>query len=214
MIRALAALALLAACKAERVEIGLTGRDLAAAIAGEEVTVPFTATFAQEGRLEEDLRAKLGEVERIARRHLAVTGFEVTSSEEGWQVTVRGEAPLRASGGAGTEPWRLWLAPNAAESPPPGDWPYALALAPTPAYAALEEEIRAVDSDLVPDAHQPITFTITATAGGFDFLAVAAEVDGELTLMRELKTPEAATVTFASDLYERLAPTLFLRPAR
>lgn len=214
MIRAAAALcllALLSACKADRVEIALTGADLAAVALGETRIVPFTAVFSQIGTLEEDERAELHAVEAVLMRTLRITRFAIETGETEWQVAVEGTLPLVPEGAPVWSPWRIDLGPNRSGSEALAAYPSALTVAATPGYDGLAAEIAKIRGELVPDPNQPVTFRLTGM-GAWDLLALGVRTAEAPVLVLEAEGVEAVSVTFESDLYEALPATLFLRP--
>jgi hypothetical protein len=209
----LLALVALGACRADEVRITVTGPDLQAAAAGEVRSLPFTAWFSQPGTLEAEARAELATLEAAARAHMAIEGFEVVQAGEDWTVTVTGRLPLAGPGAAPGDAWMLRLGPPPAGIATLAAWPLALALEPTPGYDAMIAAMGAADETLRPDRLQPVTLVLEARGAPFDLLALAATVDGAPALVRELARPEAASVTFAADLFELVPPTIYLRPA-
>lgn len=214
MIRAAAALcllALLSACKADRVEIAVTGADLAAVAQGETRIVPFTAVFGQIGTLEEDERAELLAVEAVLMRTLRITSFTIETGDSEWHVEVKGTLPMVPAGAPVWSPWRIDLGPNRSGSDALAAYPSALSISPTPGYDGLAAEIAKIRGELVPDPNQPVTFALTGM-GAWDILALGVRTGEAPVLVLEAEGIDTVSVTFESDLYEALPATLFLRP--
>lgn len=211
---AAALLPALAACRADRVEITVTGADLAAVAAGGNRDLAFAARFSVPGDLDDPMRTRLAAVETALRAALPLDGFEIGTSAEEWSLTVTGRLPMTPPGAVpGAAPWAVTLGPQPEPPATLAAWPLALSADAGPGYEALAAAIGAIDPDLVPDPRQPVAFALADLGGAWDALAIGAEVGGSLALVRELRAPEAFTAFHGSDLFEALPPALLLRPA-
>ncbi|MBT6530037.1 MAG: hypothetical protein HOK99_03895, partial [Betaproteobacteria bacterium] len=87
------ALCILSGCKADGVEIKLSGKDIASAIDGEEITVDFEAEFSLFGELDEETKATLDQLVTLSEDYLVLDDVEIVKDDFTTKVLIEGSMP-------------------------------------------------------------------------------------------------------------------------
>lgn len=197
------ALAALAGCKADEVEIDLSDTDIEAATSGGREMVDFEAKFSNFGEMDDEQRADMGAVESIIAKYVDVDDFELEQTDMGFEVTVEGQIPITSDPDT-TEPWFILVQPSEMF---PGT--QRVQLRNGRDFDSLVSDSRDVNFMLAPDAFHPTQFRLDAD--GMDVLAPAVQVDGRYHLMWRATVTDRARMTFKGGVYDSIGAGFFAR---
>jgi hypothetical protein len=198
------AAAALAACSAETVEIKISSGDIKSALAGEEVTVPFEATFSMFGDLDDDQRAQIGDMEKLVRDYLTIDGFEIERDSTSTKIVIEGELPLVTGHGSGDEVWAIAIG-NMTQEPVAKAYSHALQFWTGGRFEEFADRAQRVSFMLAPSAAQPIRFRIRADKGDtLHLLAGGVQLQGESKAISILDVAggESVSLVFKGGAYE------------
>ncbi len=198
-----AAAATLAGCKADEVEIDLTGSAVAAAASGDHRMVDFEAEFSNFGEIDDEQRADMKTVENIIAKHVSVDDFEVEQTDMGFEVAVEGQIPMTSDPDT-ADPWFILVQPSDV-------FPETLRVQVVNGsdFDVLGDEVQQVNFMLAPDASQPTQ--IRLEADGMDVLAPAAQVDGRYHLLWRGTVTDRIRMTFKGGAYDSIGAGFFVR---
>lgn len=195
--------ALLAGCRAESVELTVSYEDVAAAIKGEKVTVPFEAVFSQFGNLGDDQKAEIDALATVVSKHMNVEDFEIGTAENKVVVTVEGEIPITTSE-TESSPYYVLVTKDGTFN---GFATVQVALGRK--FQAMQREMRAINFILAPEAFHPTKLKIKAK--GKDIMAPAVEVDGTTHLLFSAQAKERLTLNYVGGPYERVGAGFYIK---
>ncbi|WP_108395909.1 hypothetical protein [Devosia submarina] len=211
LVFGLAVAAALAGCKAEMVEVRLSAKDINSALAGEAVTVPFSATFNVLGELDAEQRAQMDQLQDIAERYLSIDDFQMTRGEYGSaELELEGELPLITSGNrADSDESAFAIFVESVEGEPLlSAFPHSVRHGTTATFAAMEGDMQDVNIMLAADAVQPAQFRLRADAGvDLQVLAGGFQLSGESFGVRTIpiEDGDSETITFKGGAYDAVA---------
>jgi len=102
---------ILTGCKADGLEVKLSGKDIASAIDGEEVTVDFEAEFSLFGELDEETKATLDQLLTLSEEYLVLDDVEIVKDDFTTKVLIEGSMPLTINGEE-KSPWFIQISPK------------------------------------------------------------------------------------------------------
>ncbi|WP_173089019.1 hypothetical protein [Devosia sp. 1635] len=206
----------LAGCKAEMVEVRLSAEDINSALAGEDVTVRFAASFNVLGELDAEQRAQMDQLQAIAERYLSIDDFQMTRGDYGSaELELEGELPLITSenrAGAARSAFAIFV--DAVEGEPLlSAFSHSVRLGTTETFAAMESNMQEVNIMLAADAVQPVQFRLRADAGAdLQVLAGGFQLSGESFGVRTIpiEDGDSATITFKGGAYDAVAGSFLI----
>lgn len=211
ILAGLLALLCLAGCRADLIEVRVSAGDLAAALAGERVEVPFEATYETFGALDADERRDLEHLREIAERYLVIEDFEVANVGSSTTVEIEGMLPLVRRDELHRHVYALVV--EKANEPGLDAFPYRLSLAAGERFAAMKKEMQGVNYMSAPDDVNPVRFRLRADGeGGMHVLAGGFSLDGASHGISVVSIPQGRSVslTFKGGAYDAVGGTLLL----
>lgn len=196
-------LIVLAACKADEVEVDLTIDDILAAAAGEVRTVEFTAVFSTYGDLDDEERAQVNAIEQILGRYVSVDDFELLIEDNGYEVTIEGELPL-SNDPYSSAAYYVLVSPSTSI---PGS--LRVQMATGQSFDRMSQEMSGISFLLAPDAFHPTQFRLNAD--GHTVFAPAVQVDGEYHLMWSEALSNRVRLNFGGGAYDEIGAGFFIR---
>jgi len=170
---AVLALAVLAACRAERVEVDLTTDAIVLAAAGNAQRVPFSAVVGEvDTAIDADKRALIASIESVLKRGFPDATVTADIREDQYWLTVTGDLALAAGPPASGAPWYIAARAN------PADGSILVQLDITDTFGAFNADLDRLDAMIAADPYHPIRYRVSGTGG--TIVAGGAEVDGAL----------------------------------
>lgn len=194
---------LLIGCKAQEVRVDLTYDDIISAYEGEDVMVPFEATFRLLGDMDDEQRARITDIERIVENYVDVEFFETRSANFGTDVVIEGQIMLTQHIGGG-EAWYLGVS----DSNLGADF-ITVQVVTGGSFDRFIGEMRNVNFMLAPSAYHPVNFRLRASDA--EVLAPAAQVDGQTHLLWRGTVSGRTTLSFSGGPYENTGAGFMIR---
>ena len=162
---------LLAACKAEEIEIKLSGEDVVAAAAGESVMVEFEAEFGERFTTVDDEKREMLEAIRISlQRYFPEADIELSIGSDGYSFDLEGEVLVSNQTPDQGTPWYVSAV---IDSDGTG---ILVSLQPSATFGPFKNELEDINSMIGPSEFQPVEFRFSADRG--TVLVGGAYVDG------------------------------------
>ncbi len=207
------ALVVLAGCKAESIQIRLSASDIDKALSGEAVSVPFKAQYRNFGDLKDDDRAKLDDLEKIARQYLAIDDFDVSSNDNSVMVEVDGTIPVVTAANKGASPVSPWVISVEDSAEGIDQFPLRVSIVSTSDFNAMSDKMEDVSFMSNPDEFNPVQFRLKgSSASDLKVLAGGFQMDGDNYSLKVVAIPagESATLNFSGGAYDGTAASFLL----
>ena len=193
----------LAGCKADKMEINLNEKALQSAKSGQEEMVSFEATFSTFGELDDAQKAQVNAIEDILENYIELEGFELASTDMGFEVIIEGEIPV-STDSANSSAYFLLITQSDILTD------YSLIQLKTgSSFDKMSTEMKAINFMLAPDAFHPTTFTIKGKK--LHVIAIAAENDGEAHLIWKGKVDGRERFKYAGGIFDKTGAGLFFK---
>lgn len=194
----------LGGCAADSVQVTLGAKDIAEALSGGEVTVPFVATFSSFGDLDAEKRSELEALEAVARKHLQIDEFEIEQADSKLTVTVEGELPLVYATTPSSSPWIIQIDDVS------GDgletlFSHSIQFTIGAGFKVFAREAKGISYMAAPDEVQPVRFRVRANAGaGLRLLAGGYQEGAASHMLNVVEVPEgeSASLLFSGGAYK------------
>ncbi|MCR6672210.1 hypothetical protein [Devosia ginsengisoli] len=200
----LAAVLLLAGCKAKEVELRVDTQDLQDALAGDDVTARFIARFESFGTLDEEKRAQLDSVQAIVEDAFELEDYNMVADSSQVTITVEGELPIYVGEPGGhDDAFALYIWPIDNELLP--GFSHALQLNVGKGFDPLQAAMQKVSYMLAIDAVQPVMYRLRANSGApIPILAGGAQLDGTGFAVRafSIEDGDRINLTFKGGAYD------------
>lgn len=194
----------LGACTADDVEVKISASDIARAMSGDSVNVPFHATFSTIGTLTDEQRAQLSSMKILLKQYVDISTFDTDQDSTKTVISVDGTLPLAVGGnGAANAAWLI----NVSKVVDPAlsqIFPYSVELSTGSGFSDFEDRAKEIDFLSAPEAVQPIKFRVSADAGSdMRLLAGGFEQDGTGNMVSVVTVPqgETASLVFQDGAY-------------
>ena len=182
---------ILTGCKADGLEVKLSGKDIASAIDGEEVTVDFEAEFSLFGELDEETKATLDQLLTLSEEYLVLDDVEIVKDDFTTKVLIEGSMPLTINGEE-KSPWFIQISPQ-------GEF-YSVQLTTGLRYERLAKDMGDINFLLSADAYHPVKFKLRAP--GAAVIAPAVEIDGTTHLYYSEVIEKKLTMNFSGGPFD------------
>lgn len=199
------AIAALAGCKADELEIGIDEAEIRDAVGVGSPAVTFEATFSNNGELSltDNDRAQFEAIEKIIKQFIVLDDFEIELSDRGYDVVLNGIIPMTKYP---DEPSAYFVFVSPSEL---FEGALRVELRTGTQFAKMVREIRDVNPMLAPDAYHPTLFQLKAN--GAEVIAPTVQVDGRYHLMWRGVVQHRLRMTFSGGAYDEIGAGFFLR---
>jgi hypothetical protein len=197
----------LGGCAADSVQITVGAKDIAAALGGLEVSVPFVAVFESFGELDDEKRSEIEAIEAIVRRHMHIDEFELEQSDSSLKVTVEGEIPLVYRADSKVQsPWVV-VVDDVLEDGLGEVFSHSVQFVSGSSFSRFSDEAKGVSVMAAPDKIQPVRFRLRANEGkDLRVLAGGFQEGASSHMMGVVTVPEgeSASLLFTGGAYENV----------
>jgi hypothetical protein len=195
-----AAALFLTGCKAKEVEIDLAIDDVTAAVAGEQVMVEFEAIFANVGELDPEKRAQVSQAEALLRKYMAITEFELETTDMGFEITIHGSLPVAAQSDA---PYYIQVSKDNTFNG------YTrVQLSHGKAFSAMSRAIQGISFMLKPDDFHPTK--IKWKGKGSHIIVPGVEINGTGHLLYSGNEQNRVNLTFKDGVFDKVGAGFFV----
>ncbi|MFN0115464.1 MAG: hypothetical protein ACKVPY_12380 [Paracoccaceae bacterium] len=202
----LTALAVLAACKAEKVEISLDSGMIVAAADGVASEVSFEATLGEQySTVDDEKRAQIESVKSLIEKYFPGVEVNVDIGSDEYRIEVDGSLAVSKASPSSGAPWHV-SATRATE----GEG-IVVQLLPAASFGSFKAELQEVNMILGADEYQPVEFNFTAPSG--IVLVGGAIVDGFPTgIARIPMNGQTIRMLFKEGVWENTSGTFLYIP--
>jgi|GEM_PF-2668175 hypothetical protein len=202
----LAALVLLAACKAEKVEVSLDSAIILAAAEGSPGEVAFEATVGEKyATVDAEKRALIESVKSLIKKYFPDADVDVDIGSNEYEIEVEGLLAVSNTSPSSGAPWHV-----SATRANDGEG-IVVQLLPAASFDAFAAELQKVNFMLGPDEYQPVEFRFTAPSG--TVLVGGAIVDGIPTgIGRIPMTGQTIKMLFKDGVWDQTAGAFLYVP--
>lgn len=199
-------LALLSACKAEKVEISLDSATVVAAAQGQSGEADFETSVGERyTTIDDEKRALIGSVQSKFEKYFAGADIEVDIGSDEYEIDLEGSLPVSATQPSTGSPWYVSC------TPAPDGKGVIVQLLPSGTFEGFAAELEEVNSMIGPDKYQPVEFRFTAQTGTLIF--GGAIVDGVPTgLARIEMNGQTVKMLFSEGVWEQTSGTFLYLP--
>ena len=205
---------LLVGCKADEIELRISTKELLEVLQGGAEDIRFQAEFTLLAEYDDELKATITQIDRIANRHVEIEEFDVTSSDFGLKIELEGTIPLLFVGEnsgqiSSKSPWVVAVANN----PTRGTlktFPHVLIFSASTSLQPFLAELQGVNFMLTPDKFQPVKFRLRNNADtSLRIFTAGVEVDNETRVVYESTVDGRTSLTMKGGVYNRAPPMIF-----
>lgn len=205
---------ILSGCKAEKVDLMLSDREIRKAIDGEATTAKFSADFKLLSKLDDRTKSQMDSVEKIVEQTMDIEDFEVSRGKYNVRIQLEGRIPVIFAQNdepvQSESPWAV-VVRNANF-----DWlpkhNFKVRIEPTNSFQTLKSRLATVNFMLVPDQFHPLRVRFrNRSQNKISVIAPGVEHDGEAHALLQKTVTKRQSFGYRGGVYNSTAPTMFLR---